>query len=335
MLVMVQTIFWAVLLASLARASTYTLKDDLTKTPKIFYNSFDFFTGADPTQGFVNYVDHEAAAAAGLIGYSPAGGFDKPGHSVLLGSNHKHIVTNPRGRSSVRLSSKAAYNSGTLFIADIKHMPATCGAWSALWLLGDATWPAGGEVDWIEGGNALATQNLISLHTSKGCTISGMDASKYSGTLQQNTDCDAYATKDNKGCTIEAGPSSFGPSFNAQGGGIYALEWVDQGFNVWFFPRNSSLPASVNTPTPNVAEFGKPVAQFAGRGCDWMSKFKQMRIIINITYCGGWANGVWTSGGCAAKTGVATCEDYVRNHPKAFADSYFDITGLRVYEAKA
>lgn len=274
------------ILATLARAGVYTLQDDFTSTPKNFYDSFSFFTGTDPTQGYVNYVDKTTAAAAGLIGYGPSGDFDSPGHSVLLGSNHNRTVTNPRGRSSVRVTSNTRYNSGTLFVADINHIPQTCGSWPALWLLGDGTWPNSGEVDWIEGGNALAPRNLMSLHTNAGCAISPSSASHYTGTIQSNTDCNVGASSSNSGCTIEAGPSSFGPAFNAQGGGIYALEWVDQGFNVWFWPRKSKLPASLSTKKPNTAEFGKPVAQFAGRGCNWKSHFQNMRIVINVTFCG-------------------------------------------------
>lgn len=331
MLVMPRLIGSTILLAAFAAADVYTLKDDLTSTPSHFYNSFNFFTGDDPTEGYVNYVDRHVAAKASLIGYNSTASFDAPAKSILLGANHKHHVSNPRGRSSVRLSSRKTYDAGTLFVADIAHMPTTCGARSALWLLGDGVWPENGEVDWIEGGNALAPANLISLHTTSGCVLSTAQTSKYTGVLQQNVNCDVKASVDNSGCTIAAKDGSFGPSFNRGGGGIYVLEWVKEGFNVWFFPRHGHLPKSLRSKRPDTAEFGKPVAQFAGAGCDWKARFKKMRIIINTTFCGGWGNAVWGNGGCAAKTGVPTCSAFVKDHPKAFEKAYWEINGLRTY----
>jgi len=101
----------------------------------------------------------------------------------------KNIV-NPdsRGRDSIRISSKRAFDESVVII-DLEHMPHGCGTWPAFWTLSQkGPWPAGGEIDIIEvthlshlifhhaetitlQGVHEAEQNLISLHTPPGCTM--------------------------------------------------------------------------------------------------------------------------------------------------------------------
>ena len=97
-----------------------------------------------------------------------------------------------RGRDSMRISSQTAYDEA-IFVLDLAHMPAGCSTWPAFWTLSQqGPWPAGGEIDIIEGmcppissprsarsltralsrpGVNLNTQNQATLHTSPGCTI--------------------------------------------------------------------------------------------------------------------------------------------------------------------
>ena len=58
-----------------------------------------------------------------------------------------------------------------------------------------------------------------------------------------------------------------------------------------------------------------------------MGKFAANNIIINLTLCGDWAGGAFTGNGCPG-----SCVDLVDNNPSAFADAYFDIGSVRVYE---
>lgn len=74
---------------------------------------FDFFTDADPTSGFVNYISQTAAESAGL--------YSANSNSVYMGVDSKNVATG-RGRDSVRISSKKSYNHG-LIILDLAHMP--------------------------------------------------------------------------------------------------------------------------------------------------------------------------------------------------------------------
>ena len=82
-----------------------------------FFNGFDFFTGADPTQGFVNFVDQGTAQNNGLISTA--------GAQVYMGVDYTTSLAadgSQGGRQSVRLESKKSYTRG-LFILDAAHMP--------------------------------------------------------------------------------------------------------------------------------------------------------------------------------------------------------------------
>jgi hypothetical protein len=115
------------LLPSLSIAG-YVLQDDYNATT--FFDMFDAFTGADPTQGFVKFVDMQTGQADGLMTSSSS--------SVKLAADSTNVT--PGGRPAVRLTSKNAYNQG-LFVADIAHMPGSiCGTWPAFWTFGP-DWP--------------------------------------------------------------------------------------------------------------------------------------------------------------------------------------------------
>ena len=83
-----------------------------------------------------------------------------------------------RGRPSVRIETKARYNSG-LFIYDIDHMPTGPGSWPAFWAYG-GNWPNNGEIDILEGVNEN-TFNYMALHTRQGCSMSQNDNTLFSG----------------------------------------------------------------------------------------------------------------------------------------------------------
>ena len=99
----------------------YSLADDFSGGN--FFNNFDFFTGHDPTNGFVNYVDAGTAQSSGLINTN--------NNQVYMGVDHDNQA--PNGRSSVRVSSKKSYNH-MLVVLDLAHMPYGCGTWPALYV---------------------------------------------------------------------------------------------------------------------------------------------------------------------------------------------------------
>lgn len=77
-----------------------------------FFEEFTFYTGDDPTHGFVQYVDQGTASSSGLIS-------EKNG-VVYLAPDSTNVA--PSGRKSVRLESVDSFNE-VLIIADFSHIP--------------------------------------------------------------------------------------------------------------------------------------------------------------------------------------------------------------------
>ncbi|KAF4585708.1 Concanavalin A-like lectin/glucanase [Ophiocordyceps camponoti-floridani] len=281
-----------------------------------FFQSFDFFTGQDPTHGFVEYVDQTTARQAGLLGNTSS--------NIIMGVDHQTI--NPlNGRRSVRVTSKQSFTRG-LFVADIAHMPGSaCGVWPAFWMFGP-DWPKSGEIDIIEGVNTQS-QAVITLHTSPGCSVN--NAGSLPTTTLKSSDCGAYGT--NAGCGQQvSGSSNYGDGFNAVQGGVYATEWTSDHIAVWYFPR-SAIPKDVSGGQPNPSSWGMPMARFAG--CDFDSHFSNHQLVFDTTFCGEWAGNpsVWAADKTCSSM-AATCKDYVAAHPEAFRDSYWEVKSVKVYQ---
>lgn len=311
--------FWgfsALLACSITGAhAAYTLRDSYDSSN--FFDTFSFFTGTDPTQGFVNYVPQAQAESAGLAAIR--------GSSVYLGVDYTTLNPPSPGRKSVRLSSNQAYTHG-LFIADIAHMPGSiCGVWPSFWTTGP-NWPSNGEIDILEGVNQ-ETANSITLHTSPGCNIN--TAGSQGGTTLASPNCNFE--NGNSGCSASTtAPNAYGDSFNANGGGVWAMQWETSGIYVWFFPRGS-IPADITAQAPVTSNWGPPVVAFnGGGGCNIDSFFANQQIIFDTTFCGGWAGSVWSSGSCAAA--APTCSQFVSENPGAFEEAYWLINSVLVYQ---
>jgi len=274
--------------------------------------------GNDPTNGYVNYIDQSAAESSGL--------YKVNGDKVYMGVDSTNVASG-RGRDSIRISSKKSYNHG-LIILDLEHMPGgACGTWPAFWLLGP-NWPNSGEVDIIEGVN-MDTTNAMTLHTSSGCSITS--TGNFAGQMKtSNCDVNAAGQDNNAGCSITTpNTESFGSGFNNANGGVYATQWTSSVISIWFFPR-AAIPSDISSGNPNPENWGLPTASFSG-GCDMDEHIVNQQIVFDITFCGDWAGGVWsTESSCSAKAN--TCQDYVQNNPSAFQDSYWSINSLKVYQ---
>ncbi|TAQ90933.1 hypothetical protein B7494_g708 [Chlorociboria aeruginascens] len=266
-----------------ARATqSYQLSTADTYAGEDFFDLWNFFTGPDPTSGFVEYQS-QAAAASTTFGSELIKTYDNG--SVYIGVDYTNKIVNAdgNGRASVRIESKASYTHG-LFIADIAHMPdSTCGTWPAFWTYSNVDYPAQGEIDILENINEL-TDNLYTLHTTDGCTLAGNAA----GVTEQTAEQVSYNCADtavtgpyeafqylNQGCSATSTvANSYGTPFNANGGGIYAMEWTSDYIKIWNFgPHNT--PSDITNGKPDPIGWGTPSFSTAGGVCDIDSKFKE------------------------------------------------------------
>jgi hypothetical protein len=309
------------LVAFVALTNAYGLKANYSGND--FFNNWQFFTANDPTNGYVNYLSQSQAQSDGLISASTAG--------VYIRSDSKNVGSG-RGRNSVRLTSNSAWNAGSLFIIDLVNMPTGCGTWPAWWLVGP-NWPNGGEIDVIEGVN---TQSVVAttLHTSNGCTIpentnmmTGHWSTGTNGQPATNCYISAPNQANNQGCGIQGAANSYGAPFNAGRGGVYATEWTSDHIQVFFFDRNS-IPKDITADAPNPGSWGKPYAYFALGGSCPANKFSNMNLVLDNTFCGDWAGAVFASQ-CPGK---GSCNSYVQNNPSAFADAYWQINYVKVFQ---
>ncbi len=229
-----------------------------------------------------SYLDETPAKNAGLTktNYNDDG-------SVYIGVDHTNTYASTAvGRPSVRLTSTAKYNHG-LFIADIKNMPGgVCGTWPAFWTLGDGTWPYHGEIDILEGINNMEGY-LSSLHTADTCSVLG-DPSTETGLFETgNCQYDVDTGDNSAGCGVsDLDTDSFGLGFNANKGGVYAMDWTSDYIKIWFFPRGK-IPDDITAGVPNPCNWGLPVSNF--QGCDIDANFINHQIVIDNTFCGAWA----------------------------------------------
>ncbi|KAJ6513760.1 laminarinase [Mycena vitilis] len=302
--------------ATSAFSATYQMSENIVGAG--FYKSFNFEAIPDPTAGRVNYVDQATAVAANLT-------FNSDDTFVLRADHTAILDPSGPGRNSVRLRSKNAYSTHVA-VFDIEHMPQGCGTWPAVWETG-GVWPGGGETDILEGVNDQGA-NSATLHTAAGCTMPA--ARTMTGTGGQ-LDCDA-SINGNAGCGVRlAAANSYGPTFNANGGGWYAMERTNSFINVWFWARDDpSVPIGVKTGGSNVDtdNWGTPSANFPSTTCDIADLFVAHNIIINLTLCGDWAgqDAIYASAGCPG-----SCVFNANTNPAGFVDAFFQFNAINVY----
>ncbi|TIC98867.1 Endo-1,3(4)-beta-glucanase [Colletotrichum higginsianum] len=264
-----------------------------------FISDFNFINYVDPSNGFVRYQSQPDALAKGLYSINPVT------QAVTLGVDHTNIYGLGEGRPSVRLESKRQYNHG-LFIGDFAHMPpSVCGLWPAFWMYGP-DWPRNGEIDIIEGANQV-TKNIISGHTQ---------------------------TNNNAGCNYlppASHPHTYGDSFNAVGGGVYALEWTSEAIRIWHWPRQS-IPRDIIDKRPDPSTWDLPSALFGTSTCEVDRYFKDMSLVIQTNFCGDYAANIWGKDGDTCNQRAPTCVEYVANNPSAFKNAYWEVNFIDVYE---
>jgi hypothetical protein len=117
------------------------------------------------------------------------------------------------------------------------------------------------------------------------------------------------------------------------------MKWDGSGISVYFFPAGS-VPADINSETPLPDNWGPAQARWPSTTCDPSKFFINHSAIFDTTLCGDWASGVWNSAGipgqeqsCAQRTGVSTCEAFVRANGGAMAEAYWEVKSVKIYQS--
>ncbi|KAF9484359.1 glycoside hydrolase family 16 protein [Pholiota conissans] len=284
-----------------------------------FFDRWTFFDQPDFTHGTVTYVNRQTAFDKGYA-------FVQDDGTIIMKADTTSVLPAGVNRESVRINSNTTYNGG-LFILDLNRAPWGCAIWPAFWTVGlGRTWPANGEVDILEGVHDQE-HNQIAWHTEAGCLID--PTAPFTGQLTQtngvnNTNCDANLNQ-NSGCAVtEWSRASYGPFFEAQGGGILAMKWDENDISVWSFFR-AAIPTDVTQGTPNPSLWGPPSATLRNTTCDIENNFINHTIVFDITFCGDWAGNSYATSGCPG-----TCPDRLMD-PTNFVNATWSINSLKVY----
>ncbi|KAI1107119.1 hypothetical protein F4804DRAFT_298619 [Jackrogersella minutella] len=286
-----------------------------------FFEKFDFYTGTDPNGGYVQYQSQSNAQNLGLVEYQDG--------EVYIGVDHTNGDYSPSGvgRKSVRLESKNVYNHG-LVIADFTHLPKpVCGSWPAFWFFGEP-WPTKGEIDIYENWNDL-TFNRHTAHVNSpdvvgDCTLVSDDMTS---TIDSSNCYDfSQGQYDYQGCSA----SEYSTNFGSSSGGIYAMEWTSDYLKIWDWSRTAA-PADIlnGNPSPSLA-WGTPTYMI--QQCNIDEAFKDMNMVLNVDFCAVAGQPDKWGESCEAKTGYATCPEYVAKKNDDFADANFKIKDIKIYQ---
>ena len=290
-------------------------------TGSSFFDNFDYFTAMDPTNGFVEYLSADEARASNLTATTS--------NSVVIKAGS---TATQSGVPSIRIQSRMTFDKA-LIIADIAHMPSVCGSWPAFWTCDTNNWPNNGEIDILEGINDW-TSNQIALHTSDGCNMRHAKRNETGSVI--TTECRSRPGAKDYGCAVKDtanGDLSYGANFNANNGGVYAMDWRANGIRVWFFPRNK-IPKDVKALAPTMRGWGTPAAEFPNSHCDIETHFKQHHIIFDLTFCGDFAgdSARWLASTCSQNGLYKTCEEYIS---KNTISAYWEINGVWAYKGSS
>jgi hypothetical protein len=131
-----------------------------------------------------------------------------------------------------------------------------------------------GEIDIIESYND-ANHNYMTLHTGGQCTF--LPAASF----YNLPDCNLVTSPG--GCTIQGTSESYGTNFNANGGGVYAMEKTSGWIRIWFWAQ-ANVPADVRNGNPDPGAWGVPAANFdASNGnCDIDANFPEQTVVCGL-----------------------------------------------------
>ncbi|TCD64499.1 hypothetical protein EIP91_004027 [Steccherinum ochraceum] len=316
----------ASLVATNAQNNTkYALVNDFSGSN--FFSGFRYNASAIDSNNFgnVHFIDQADAVSGGLTSV------DSNQHAIIKVDNTTNGAGDPAfGRNSVYLISNDPLQMGSLLIADINHIPLGCSVWPGLFTQG-ANWPTNGEIDIVENVNQ-ATINQYSLHVGQTCNQPASAATQQSGKTT-GSNCTVVPALDiNSGCIVqETKQNSFGAGFAQAGGGVYAMQWNEQGVSIWFFSRGDQIPSDISSTnnSPDPTGWGLPSAFYPADGCDPSTVFGPQFITIYIDICGAFAgqDQVFASTcGSVAPNCTALVPD-----PANYANAFWDINYIRTF----
>lgn len=305
----------ALLLPLLASAQYQMVKEYIGDH---FFDDWQFYNNYDNlTNGNAYFVGAKQASKDRLAFVNDAG------HAIMKVDNSSELNPGDK-RNTIRVSTTDRYTVGSLWIADILHIPYGCSVWPAWWSSA-VNWPQGGEIDTLEGVNQV-TMSHMALHTKPGCKQSNTTVE--TSTLVNSTDCSTLVNN-NEGCTVTNPGATYGPAFAAAGGGVFVTEFAAKGISIWFFPR-SSIPQmlQVNASTIDTSALGTPVANWPSDECNVNSFFEPQELVFDITLCGDFAG----NSGIFLQTCSGVCyDDWVLGPPSNYDSAYFEVQYVRVY----
>ncbi|TFY77831.1 hypothetical protein EWM64_g6179 [Hericium alpestre] len=275
-----------------------------------FYNNFDNLTNGDAI-----FVSAQQASQDQLAFVNGAG------NAIMKVDNTSQVAFNQK-RNTIRISSKDRFAVGSVWVADMLHVPFGCSVWPAFWSQAP-DWPTGGEIDTFEAVNQV-TRNQMSLHTEPGCTVSNP---VQSSTLQNSTDC-SFQANNNEGCVVtNPSTNSYGAPFASAGGGMWVTEFAEKGVSIWFFSR-ADVPSSLqgNSSSLDTSTLGTPVGNFPSSSCSVDKFFEPQHLIFDITLCGAGNPATFTQ----TCTGVCY-NDYVIGSPSNYDNAYFEVRSVNVF----
>jgi hypothetical protein len=75
---------------------------------------------------------------------------------------------------------------------------------------------------------------------------------------------------------------SYGPTFNAAGGGVYAT-WLESNALKLYWWKRSDIPADITNGNPDPTNWGTPASQFvSGSNCNVGNYFKELTIVSSL-----------------------------------------------------
>ncbi|GAA6040899.1 hypothetical protein JCM8097_003178 [Rhodosporidiobolus ruineniae] len=294
--------------------ATYTLQHSYAGSS--FFRGWEWF-GADDvlTHGSTYYVPQSESSKLAYL--NEAG-------NVVLKVDNSTTLSSGQNRNSVRITSNATYDIGSLVVFDALHLPYGCSTWPSFWMHA-LSWPSGGEIDIFEGVNLQST-NQVAVHSVAGCYANTTSLTQTGELTFGNCD---YTVEANRGCTyVDPRNASYGAEFAAGGGGVFAAQLASEGISVWFFPR-AQVPSDLasNSSSPDPSTWGLPVAYYPESSCAINQFFAPQQLTLNIALCGDWAG---QPGVFSPTCGTGTCADYILD-PSNLATAYFEIASIRVY----